>query len=155
MKPTVPESRMRETKSADRERGFIFSSQQRSRFLNILVVDDDETMRALLDAALCREGFQVQQASSGKKAYEEISKFKFDMVVMDYDMPDMTGLDTMLRLKAENITLPPTLILSAKGSPDLVKQFIDAGAKDFMVKPFTVPILLDRINRMAGTAKKA
>ncbi len=122
--------------------------------MNILVVDDDETMRALLDAALSREGFEVQQADGGKKAYEEISKFKFDMVVMDHEMPDMTGLDTMLRLKAENVELPPIIILSAKGSPDLVKQFIEAGAKDFMVKPFTVPILLDRINRMIGAAKK-
>ncbi len=123
--------------------------------MNILVVDDDETMRALLDAALCREGFEVQQADCGKKAFEEIGKFKFDLVIMDHEMPDMTGLETMLRLKAENIALPPTIILSAKGSPDLVKQFIEAGAKDFMVKPFTVPILLDRINRMIGTAKKA
>ena len=123
--------------------------------MNILVVDDDETMRALLDAALCREGFEVQQADGGKKAYEEIRKFKFDLVIMDYEMPDMSGLDTMLTLKAENVPLPPTIILSAKGSPDLVKQFIEAGAKDFMVKPFTVSILLDRINRMIGVEKKS
>ena len=122
--------------------------------MNILVVDDDETMRSLLDAALCREGFQVQEANCGKKAYEEISKFKFDLVVMDYDMPDMTGLETIQRLKAENVTLPPIVILSAKGSTDLVKQFVEAGARDFLVKPFTVPQLLERINRMIGAAKK-
>ena len=122
--------------------------------MNILVVDDDETMRELLDAALSREGFEVQQADGGKKAYEEICKFKFDMVVMDYAMPDMNGLDTMLRLQAENVALPPTVILSAKGSPDLIRQFIEVGAKDFMVKPFTVPQLLDRINRMIVAAKK-
>ena len=122
--------------------------------MNILVVDDDETMRSFLDTALCREGFEVQQADGGKKAYEEISKFKFDLVIMDHEMPDMTGLDTMLTLKAENVDLPPTIILSAKGSPDLVKQFIEAGARDFMVKPLTISILLDRINRMVGTGKK-
>lgn len=122
--------------------------------MNILVVDDDETMRTLLDSALCREGFEVLQADGGKKAFEEIKKFNFDLVVMDYDMPDMNGLETMKRLKAENVALPPIIILSAKGSPDLIRQFVEAGAKDFMVKPFTVPILLERLKRLMGTAKK-
>ncbi len=122
--------------------------------MNILVVDDDETMRSLLDTALCREGFEVQQADGGIKAFEEISKFKFDLAIMDYEMPDMTGLETILKLKAENVELPPIIILSGKGSPDLVKQIIEEGARDFMVKPFIIQNILDRINRMIGTVKK-
>ena len=122
--------------------------------MNILVVDDDETMLELLSEALSREVFEVQQADGGIKAYEEISKFKFDLVLMDYEMPDMTGLETILKLKAENVELPPIIILSGKGSPDLVKQIIEEGARDFMVKPFMIPNLLKRINRMIGTAKE-
>ncbi len=117
--------------------------------MNILVVDDDETMRSLLDSALSQEGHQVRQVGGGKNAYEEIGKFEFDLVIMDYDMPDMTGLETIRRLKAEIAVLPPIIIVTAKGSPELVKKCIEAGAKDFIVKPFTVPGLLGRIERYA------
>ena len=127
----------------------LFLSQQWSGNLNILVVDDNETMRSLLDSALSQEGHQVRQVGGGKKAYEEIGKFEFDLVIMDYDMPDMIGLETIRRLKAEIAVLPPIIIVTAKGSPELVKKCIEAGAKDFIVKPFTVPGLLGRIERYA------
>ena len=68
---------------------------------------------------------------------------------MDYDMPDMTGLETIRRLKAEIAVLPPIIIVTAKGSPELVKKCIEAGTKDFIVKPFTVPGLLGSIERYA------
>lgn len=115
--------------------------------MNILVADDDQTMRELLDVALTQEEYQVQQTGNGTQTVEAIKKDRFDLVIMDYEMPDMTGMEVIQNLTDNEIELPPIIMLSAKGTVDVVRGCMGAGAKDFLVKPFTVPGLLERVNR--------
>jgi DNA-binding response OmpR family regulator len=120
--------------------------------MKILITDDDKTMRALLIGLFNKEGYEVHQAESGGKALEIIQKISFDMLVLDYNMPDISGYDLLVRCKTQNIPLPPTVFISAKSSVENVKKCIDAGARDFIVKPFDFQDLIDRVKRQLESA---
>lgn len=114
----------------------------------ILVVDDAKFMRLTLSSILSKANHEViGEAENGKEAVELYRQLNPDLVTMDITMPEMNGLDAVKLIKKEN---PSALIImcSAMGQSKMVVEAIEAGAKDFIVKPFDEGRVLEAINRV-------
>jgi DNA-binding response OmpR family regulator len=112
---------------------------------NILVADKDETMRGLMDVSLTRIGHTIRLSDSGEKTLELIREEKFDLAIIDYTMSDMGAMDILQSLTENDDEIPQMMILSAKSTADTIRECIEAGAKDYVVKPFNLPVLIERI----------
>jgi adenylate cyclase len=108
----------------------------------ILVVDDTEANRDLLSRRLRRQGHTVTMAGSGRAALEAVTKSQFDLVLLDLMMPDLNGLEVLNRLKAHPVDQHiPVMMISALDEIDSIVHCIEAGAEDYIPKPFD-PVLL-------------
>lgn len=103
--------------------------------LSILVVDDEPVIRTVLGRSLQREGIRVTTAENGVEALEKLRDGCFDMVISDILMPLMDGLELLVQVKTEYPDLPVILITGASGQFS-GKQVLEAGAEDFIIKPF-------------------
>ena len=113
---------------------------------NILVVDDMETNRTLLSRRLSRDGHKVTSAESGRKALELMEVEDFDLVLLDLMMPEMNGFEVLSRLKADpRLYEVPVIMISALDEEDSVIRCIEAGAEDYLPKPFNPVLLRARI----------
>ena len=116
----------------------------------ILVCDDAIFMRTMISDILVQAGYEViGEAETGVQAVEEYSRLKPDLVTMDIVMPDMGGIDAVREIRKED---PDAKILmcSAMGQQALVVEAIQAGAKDFVVKPFQPSRVLEAVQRVLG-----
>jgi two-component system response regulator MprA len=114
---------------------------------HILVVDDEPAVRESLTSSLIFEGYQVSEASDGAEALEQIDKVNPDLVVLDVLMPRMDGLTACRRLRTQGETLP-VLMLTARDMVGDRVTGLDAGADDYLVKPFELDELLARIRAL-------
>jgi adenylate cyclase len=109
---------------------------------SILVVDDNASNRDVLERRLVRDGHQIVTAATGISALELAGKETFDLILLDLIMPEMTGYEVLRRLKAaEHTSHIPVIVISALDELDSVVRCIEAGAEDYLTKPFN-PILL-------------
>jgi DNA-binding response OmpR family regulator len=108
----------------------------------VLVVDDNASNRDVLTRRLARDGHQVTTATNGPAALELVATHEFDLVLLDLIMPEMSGFEVLRRLKAtEHTSRVPVIVISALDELDSVVRCIEAGAEDYLLKPFN-PILL-------------
>ena len=116
----------------------------------ILIVDDAAFMRMMIKDILVRNGYNViGEAENGRKAVEKYKELNPDLVIMDITMPDMDGIQAVKEIK--KIDPKATIIMcSAMGQQAMVIESIQAGAKDFIVKPFQADRVLEAIKRVAG-----
>lgn len=111
---------------------------------HLLIVDDDERIRSLLQKFLMRNGFLVTAARDAAHARRVLSGLDFDMIVLDVMMPGEDGLSLCRSLRETHAT--PILLLTAKGETDNRIEGLEAGADDYLSKPFEPKELLLRIN---------
>lgn len=112
----------------------------------ILVVDDESTMRRLLEKLLRLEGYDVLLASSGEQALVDLFKHGADTVLLDMRMPGMTGLEVCRQIRNHPKTLhTPVVFITAVNDRELRRRGMEAGADDFLSKPFDEVELLARI----------
>lgn len=112
----------------------------------ILVVDDTADTRELLCRRLAREGFQIAEAENGRSALGRIAADKFDLILLDMMMPDISGYEVLTRLKADVALRDiPVIVISALDQIDSVVRCIEAGAEDYLSKPFDPVLLRARI----------
>jgi DNA-binding response OmpR family regulator len=112
----------------------------------ILVVDDGEDNRMILDRALTSSGYATAIAQSGRQALSLISRQVPDMVLLDWMMPELSGLDTLRAIREMySSSKLPVIMCTAVGEEMSVVAAIDAGANDYMVKPISIPILRARM----------
>lgn len=109
----------------------------------ILLVEDEEPIRRFLSASLRGHGYRVAEASNGHDGLAEAAVRKPDMVLLDLGLPDMEGLDVIRELRT--FTHSPILVLSARDQERMKVAALDAGADDYLTKPFGVQELLARI----------
>ncbi|MGO8873253.1 MAG: response regulator transcription factor [Acidimicrobiales bacterium] len=115
--------------------------------MRVLVVDDDPAVSGALNRALRLEGYEVSLATDGPQALEEIAIRPPDAVVLDIGLPTIDGLDVCRRLRAaDNDT--PVLMLTARDAINDRVQGLDAGADDYLVKPFALAELLARLRAL-------
>ncbi|HEY1957651.1 MAG TPA: sigma-54 dependent transcriptional regulator [Polyangiaceae bacterium] len=101
----------------------------------VLVVDDEENIRLVLRTLLRKHGYEVEVADSAEAALALVDSFGPDVILTDVRMPKMSGLDLLATLKAKN-ALATVIVMSAYGSIDLALEAIQAGAYDYVSKPF-------------------
>jgi len=120
--------------------------------MHILVVDDDQAVRDSLTRSLQYSGYEVVAASDGVEALAQLSAARPDAVVMDVMMPRLDGLETtrMLRTSGNDV---PILILTARDAVGDRVDGLDAGADDYMVKPFALDELLARLRALTRRSK--
>lgn len=113
----------------------------------VLVIEDDERMAKALRVNLQARGYDVMVAHDGTAALTLLSQQPADLVILDLGLPDIDGVDVLLGLRAWSTV--PVLVLSAReGDADKV-QALDAGADDYLTKPFSMEELLARLRAMA------
>jgi len=114
----------------------------------VLIVDDAAFMRMMIKNILTKNGFEVVgEASNGVEAVELYKKLKPDLVTMDITMPEMDGIEALKKIK-EIDPNAKVIMVSAMGQQQLVIEAIQAGAKDFIVKPFQPDRLLEAVNKV-------
>jgi DNA-binding response OmpR family regulator len=119
----------------------------------VLVIDDDPVILELLRVNFEIEGFEVVVAADGVEGLAKASGAKPDVILSDIMMPRMDGLEVVARLKAGAATRHiPIILLSAKAQNAEVQQGLDAGADDYVTKPFDPLELIDRVNAVLAKA---
>ncbi len=120
---------------------------------HILLVDDDDRLRALLSRFLTDNGFRITTAESAAQARDHLRFMDFDLMVLDVMMPGETGLELTGDLRADRAPSMPILLLTARGTPEDVIAGFEAGADDYLGKPFDPRILLARLRAMLRRAQ--
>jgi two-component system, OmpR family, response regulator MprA len=113
----------------------------------ILVVDDDASIRRMLVRALAAEGYSVQAVGDGGAALASIERSLPDALVLDVAMPGLDGLAVSRRLRGKGLAVPVLLLTARDAVADRVKG-LDAGADDYLVKPFATEELLARLRAL-------
>ena len=117
---------------------------------NILICDDAAFMRMMIKDILTKNGYNVAgEAENGAKAVEKYNELKPDLVLMDITMPEMDGIQALKQTKAGD---PGAMVImcSALGQQAMVIESIQAGAKDFIVKPFQADRVLEAVKKVVG-----
>jgi two-component system sensor histidine kinase/response regulator len=113
----------------------------------LLVVDDDASNRDVLSRRLKRQGHDVRVASNGREALERTRETAFDLILLDIMMPDMDGYEVLGHLKADRrLHHIPVIMISALSEVQSVARCIEAGAEDYLAKPFNPTLLKARID---------
>lgn len=123
--------------------------------IKVILVDDNAELRRTMKACLERqEGIRVcAECGNGLEALEAMGKYRADVMIMDIIMPQMDGyccLEEMNRQQPEH--MPQTIVISALGRDDFIARAVDLGARYYMVKPFDMPVLVNRIREIGGMA---
>jgi two-component system KDP operon response regulator KdpE len=109
----------------------------------ILVIDDEPQIRRIMRATLTGAGYEVDDAKSGEEGVEKLRAFRPDLVLLDINMPGMGGFATCKEIRADsNVAI---IMLTVRDSESDKVRALDAGADDFITKPFSTPELLARI----------
>ena len=117
----------------------------------LLLVEDDEDIRALFSATLHRAGYQHRVASTGQQALDEVGEQVPDLVISDVSMPGLSGLDVCRALKAEPRTASTAVLLVSALSSEQDRQAgLQAGADDYLTKPIRPSQLLERVRSLLG-----
>jgi two-component system, NtrC family, response regulator AtoC len=116
----------------------------------ILVIDDEQGIRNLLDTLLSRKGYDVVLASSGQKGLELFRREHPDVVVLDLKMPEMNGL-TVLKAIRQIASTQPVDVLTGAGTPEVEQQVQALGVSEFVEKEFSLHRLGDALNRLLKT----
>lgn len=119
--------------------------------MRVLLVDDNERIRKVLNVALDLEGFEVLQASNGEEAIEILTDEyeSIDVVVLDLQMPVTNGWETLRVIKDQENGFPGPIVimLTVQGEPENALKSWLLGAKYFMTKPVSIPTLVDTIQK--------
>ncbi len=122
----------------------------------ILIVDDEDSIRDMLSIALDAAGYKVLQASNAQTAHSLVVDRNPDLILLDWMMPGTTGLELLRRLKRDEITEKiPVIMLTAKAQEANKLSGLDAGADDYIVKPFSPRELISRVKAVLRRIDRA
>jgi two-component system OmpR family response regulator len=117
----------------------------------LLLVDDEDNLRSMLEAALRHSGFEVHPAANGRDAIEAVAEVKPDLVVLDVMLPDLDGFDVCKRLRSSG-DRTPVLFLTARDATEDRVRGLTLGGDDYLVKPFSLEELVARITAVLRRA---
>ncbi len=125
--------------------------------MRVLVVEDEPTLCRQLDARLTQAGYRVETSGDGREGLYLAQEFQYDAAVIDLGLPSLSGLEIIRRLRADGRLLP-ILVLTARGRWQDKVEGLEAGADDYLAKPFQIEELQARLRallrRAAGTASR-
>jgi two-component system chemotaxis response regulator CheY len=121
---------------------------------NVLIVDDSFPMRAVIKKVIRASGFdigQLYEAANGKEALAVLDQEWLDLVLTDYNMPDMDGLDLLHQIKQNDVFKDiPVVMVTTEGSEKRLAEFIQEGALAYIRKPFTPEQIKSQLNQILG-----
>ena len=111
----------------------------------ILIIEDDPTMLRVLKDNFEYSGYKVRTASDGRKGLDAVPELKPDLILLDIMLPEINGYDICRRIRMEGFTMP-VIMLTAKGQESDIVFGLNAGADDYVTKPFSIDVLLARVS---------
>ena len=122
--------------------------------MRVLLIEDDAALRLGLARQLEADGYRVDHAADGADGLFQAQEYPVDLAIVDLGLPKLSGIDVVKRLRGEGRTLP-ILILTARGSWQDKVVGLEAGADDYLVKPFEYPELAARVKALLRRSLKA
>ena len=118
--------------------------------MDVLVVDDAATMRRIVKGLLRELGIKnIREAENGSTALDELRKKKADLVVSDWNMPVMNGLDLLRAIRQDNdLKSTPVLMVTAEAKKENIIEALQAGVSNYIVKPFNAKTLEEKLNKI-------
>jgi two-component system chemotaxis response regulator CheY len=113
---------------------------------SVLVVDDAAFMRMMIRDILSKEGYVIHEAVNGRDAVEKYLEVRPDLTTMDITMPEMDGIEALKKIR-EHDPQARVLMVSAMGQQKLIVEALEAGAMDFLVKPFQPTKVLETVKK--------
>ena len=120
----------------------------------LLIVDDDPELRQFLHTELEIEGYACTEAASGQQALVQLRESRWDLLLLDWTLPDFSGVEICRRLRGSD-DQTPVLMLTARDDVRERVEALDAGADDYLTKPFSIEELLARVRARLRSASKA
>ncbi len=112
----------------------------------LLIVDDNEMNRDMLARRLLRKGYIVAMAENARNLHERVKQDSIDLVLLDIEMPEISGLDALQKLREQySAALLPVIMVTAKSQSDDIVKALDLGANDYLTKPIDFPVAVARI----------
>ena len=120
--------------------------------IKILIVDDFATMRKIIKNLLGKIGYHdVHEVENGQVALEKLKSCNFNFIIADWNMPEMNGLDLLKIIrKDEKYKEIPFMMVTAEANKNFIVAAIQAGASDYIIKPFNADTLQEKIKRLFG-----
>jgi two-component system, chemotaxis family, chemotaxis protein CheY len=120
------------------------------RKMKILVVDDFSTMRRIVKNLLKQIGFEnIDEAEDGQHALSRLKNDKYQFVVSDWNMPNMTGIELLKNVRSDpGLKALPFLMVTAEAEKEKVVEAIKAGVNNYIIKPFTAEILKEKMDKI-------
>ncbi len=120
--------------------------------IKVLVVDDFATMRRIVKGVLKQLGFkEIIEAEDGTAALEELRKENIGLIISDWNMPKMTGLDLLKAVRSdESLKNIPFIMVTAEGQKENVLEAVQAGVSNYIVKPFTPETMSEKLEKVFG-----
>ena len=118
----------------------------------ILVVDDEADTVSLIELTLTQVGYDVESVMGGEEALKRLESDRFDVVLLDIMMPEVSGFEVLTRLRAAPKPAPPVIILTARGRAEDRERGKILGAAAYLVKPVARGVLLDSVQKAMGNA---
>ena len=122
------------------------ASVNASAMTNVLVIDDEPQIRKFLDIALRAQGYKVLLAENGEKGLELLALQGADLIILDLGLPDLDGAEVLTELRVWSSV--PVIVLSVRSNEEEKVKLLDAGANDYVTKPFSVQELMARIRAL-------
>ena len=114
--------------------------------MRALVVDDSTTVRLYLRKILSACGFEVAEARNGREGLEQVLAQPVDLVLLDWNMPVMSGLELLQHIRREpGVGSPCVMMVTSENDLQEVAQALETGANEYVMKPFTPEIILDKL----------
>lgn len=117
----------------------------------VMIVEDDEMIREMIDITLSQAGYRVVTAGGGESALDLLKRVKVDLVLLDVQMPRMSGLDVLMAMARSVRNRPPVLMVTANRQADTVAEAMRLGCVGYIAKPFAPGDLLGRVARALST----
>ncbi len=119
----------------------------------VLVVEDETEIRELMSLLLLRQGHRVQTCASAFEAQDFLRKSKYDLIVLDWMLPQMSGIEFLKILQGSEIRVP-VLMVTAKTEPQDIVEGLEAGADDYITKPFEPSVFTARLKALLRRSQK-
>ena len=118
--------------------------------MKILVVDDFSTMRRIVKNLLKQLGFEnIDEAEDGEQAFAKLKNGRFNFIVSDWNMPNMTGIELLKSVRADpELKALPFLMVTAEADKEKVVEAIKSGVNNYVIKPFTAEILKEKMDKI-------
>jgi two-component system chemotaxis response regulator CheY len=118
--------------------------------MKVLIVDDFATMRRILRNMLKQIGFKnINEADNGKTALKELKKSNFDLILCDWNMPEMSGLELLNKVRSDDeLKNIPFVMVTAEAQKDNIVEAVKAGVSNYIVKPFTAETVSEKLNKV-------